>query len=254
MHTVTFIGNGNMALAIAQGLKHKYRIEVVGRTPEHLDAFEEKLGVSIEKHDLEGFDIDDKHVILCVKPANLKTVGKQLKGKAKLLLSVLAGTPLSALEKAIKAKGYVRAMPNLAARYGASMTTLTGDAEHKEEALVLMRGAGEVLWLESEKELDIATALAGSGPAYLAVVAEALADGAVRLGLKREDARKLTEGLFEGAAKLISHEHPASVKEEVMSPGGTTAAGCVALEAHAVRAAFIDALDAAYARACELSN
>jgi pyrroline-5-carboxylate reductase len=145
-------------------------------------------------------------------------------------------------------------MPNLAAKYGASMTTLTGDEEHKEEALVLMRGAGEVLWLKSEKELDIATALAGSGPAYLAIVAEALADGAVKLGLTRDDARKLTEGLFEGTAKLLVHEHPAILKEEVTSPGGTTAAGCGMLEMHGIRAAFMDAVEAAFKRAEELSH
>jgi len=82
-------------------------------------------------------------------------------------------------------------MPNLAASIGASMTTLTGDRAHKEEAEVLMRGAGSVLWLESEKEIDIATALAGSGPAYLALIAEAFADGAVKQGLKREDAMQV---------------------------------------------------------------
>ena len=196
MQTITFIGNGNMALAIAQGLKKKFRIEVIGRNMARLEAFEEALGVRIDKTLLEEADIEGKTVLLCIKPANLKSVGKQLKGKAKLLLSVLAGVPLETLRKQIKAKGYVRAMPNLAARHGASMTTLTGDEEHKEEAMVLMRGAGDVLWLESEKELDIATALAGSGPAYLAIIAEALADGAVRLGLKRDDASKLTEGLF----------------------------------------------------------
>lgn len=254
MQSITFIGNGNMALAIAQGLKHKFRIEVIGRDMKRLDAFEKALDVTIEKRLLDDADIEGKTVLLCVKPANLKSVGKALKGKARLLLSVLAGTSLEVLRKHIKAKGYVRAMPNLAARHGASMTTLTGDDAHKDEATVLMRGAGDVLWLDSEKELDIATALAGSGPAYLALVAEALADGAVKLGLKRDDARKLTEGLFQGSAALLAHQHPALLKEEVMSPGGTTAAGCAALEASGARAAFIAALEAALARAQALSD
>ncbi len=84
--------------------------------------------------------------------------------------------------------------------------------------------------MEAEKELDIATALSGSGPAYLALVAEALCDGAVREGLKREDAMTLMRGLFKGFGELIQTIHPALLKDNVMSPGGTTAAGYGALE------------------------
>ena len=253
MQTITFIGNGTMALSIAQGLKEKYNIEVVGRNPQKLEAFEKALEKKVEKFPLEGFDISDKTVLLCVKPGNLESVAKQLKGKAKLLISVLAGVPIEKLKKKIKSKAVVRAMPNLAASVGASMTTLTGDADHKEEALVVMRGAGEVLWLESEKEIDIATALAGSGPAYLALIAEALADGAVNQGLKRADAMKVMEGLFAGFGELIATQHPALLKDGVMSPGGTTAAGYAALEKRGVRAACIEAIEAAYQKALSLS-
>jgi len=201
MQTITFIGNGNMAQSIAEGLKGKYNIEVVGRSMEKLEAFEKALGKSCDKHFIDKFDMTDKTVILCVKPGNLDSVSKQLKGKAKLLLSVLAGVPMEKLKKKLNAKGVVRAMPNLAASVGASMTTLTGDGDHREEAEVLMRGAGSVLWLESEKELDIATALAGSGPAYLALIAEALADGAVQQGLKRNDAMTVMRGLTSRTAQ-----------------------------------------------------
>jgi pyrroline-5-carboxylate reductase len=254
MQTITFIGNGNMALSIAQGMKHKYNIEVVGRSMEKLDAFEKALEKKIEKSLLEDFDIHDKTVLLCVKPANLESVGKQLKGKARLLISVLAGVKVEQIKKKIKSKAVVRAMPNLAASVGASMTTLTGDADHKEEAEVLMRGAGDVLWLESEKEIDIATALAGSGPAYLALIAEALADGAVNQGLKRKDAMQVMQGLFAGFGKLIPNMHPALLKDGVMSPGGTTAAGYAALEEGKVRAACMDAIEKAYQKAVELSE
>jgi len=254
MQTITFIGNGTMALSIAQGLKGKYNIEVVGRNMKKLDAFEVALGKKIEKFPLDDFDIGDKTVLLCVKPGNLESVSKQLKGKAKLLLSVLAGVPIHKLKKKIKSHAIIRAMPNLAASVGASMTTLTGDKEHKEEAEVLMRGAGEVLWLENEKELDIATALAGSGPAYLALIAEALADGAVSQGLKRNDAMKVMEGLFAGFGKLISTKHPALLKDSVMSPGGTTAAGYAVLEKGKVRFACMDAIEKAYKKAVDLSH
>jgi pyrroline-5-carboxylate reductase len=242
-----------MALSIAQGLKGKYNIEVVGRNMKNLDAFEVALGKKVDKFLLDDFDITDRTLLLCVKPGNLESVAKQLKGKAKLLLSVLAGVPVEKLKKKIKSKAVVRAMPNLAASVGASMTTLTGDADHREEAEVLMRGAGEVLWLESEKEIDIATALAGSGPAYLALIAEAFADGAVNQGLKREDAMKVMQGLFAGFGKLIQEMHPALLKDGVMSPGGTTAAGYSALEQGKVRAGCMKAIEKAYQKAVDLS-
>ncbi len=254
MQIITFIGNGNMARSIAEGLKGKYNIEVVGRSMEKLEAFEQTLGKSCDKHLIDEFDMTDKTVILCVKPGNLESISKQLKGKAKLLLSVLAGVPVEKLKKKLKAKAVVRAMPNLAASVGASMTTLTGDADHREEAEVLMRGAGSVLWLESEKELDIATALAGSGPAYLALIAEALADGAVQQGLKRNDAMAVMRGLFAGFGKLVQTEHPALLKESVMSPGGTTAAGIATLEKEKVRAACMETIASAYQKALELSK
>ncbi len=143
-------------------------------------------------------------------------------------------------------------MPNLAASVGASMTTLTGDHRFKKEAESLLGAVGDTLWLESEKEIDIATALAGSGPAYLALVAEALADGAVKQGLKREDAMTTMKGLFSGFGELIQEMHPALLKDAVMSPGGTTAAGYGALEDGNVRASCMNAVEQAYKRAKKL--
>lgn len=252
MQTITFIGNGNMALSIAQGLKNKFKIEVAGRNMEKLDAFEEALNADIQKHFIDGFDISKKTVLFCVKPANVEEVGKQLKGKADFLLSVLAGTPIEKINKHIKSNATVRAMPNLAARVGRSMTTLTGDKTYREQATELLVTIGETLWLDSEKELDIATALAGSGPAYLALISEALADGAVKQGLKREDAMSAVRGLFGGFGKLIQDVHPALLKDGVMSPGGTTAAGYSALEDGNVRAACIEAISRAFQKTKEL--
>jgi len=252
MRTITFIGNGNMALSIAKGLKGKYHIEVVGREMDNLHAFEHDLGIAIDKHLIDEFDMTDKTILLCVKPANVTEVSTQLKGKASLLISVLAGTTLSVLKKALKPKLLVRSMPNLAASVGASMTTLTGDEKAKEDAIDILSAIGDTLWLSSEKEIDIATALAGSGPAYLALIAEALTDGAVKQGLKREDAMATMRGLFAGFGQLIQDVHPALLKDAVMSPGGTTAAGYGALEEGNVRAGCIDAIDKAYEKAKEL--
>jgi pyrroline-5-carboxylate reductase len=179
-------------------------------------------------------------------------VGKQLQGKADLLISVLAGVTSKLLKKHFKPKMVVRRLPNLAASIGKSMTTLTGDAKAKEDAIVILNAIGETLWLHSEKEIDVATALAGSGPAYLALIAEALADGAVKQGLKREDAMTTMRGLFSGFGTLIQDVHPAQLKDGVMSPGGTTAAGYAALEDGNVRASCINAIEKAYKRATEL--
>ena len=252
MKTVTFIGNGNMALSIAQGLKENYKLEVVGRDLKKLDLFEKQLNTKIEKYLINDFDITDKTLLLCIKPANVEEVSNKLTGEASVLYSVLAGTTLNKLNRHFKTKASVRAMPNLAASVGASMTTLTGDISYKEEALNLFNAIGTTQWLNSEKEIDIATALAGSGPAYLALIAEALSDGAVKQGLKRDDAMAIMRGLFNGFGKLIQNEHPALLKDGVMSPGGTTAAGYAALEDGNVRSSCINAIEKAYKKATEL--
>jgi len=252
MRTITFIGNGTMALSIAKGLKGKYHIELVGRNMKNLDTFETQLGTKINKYLLKDFDMTGKTILLCVKPGNVEEVAKLVQGKADLLISVLAGVSTKILKKYFKPKTVVRSMPNLAASTGKSMTTLTGDAKAKEDGIVILNAIGRTLWLESEKELDVATALAGSGPAYLALIAEALVDGAVKQGLKREDAMATMRGLFNGFASLIQNVHPATLKDDVMSPGGTTASGYGALEEGNVRASCMNAIEKAYKKALEL--
>jgi len=252
MKTITFIGNGNMALSIAKGLKKSYDIEVVGRDLKKLDKFEQDLGVDIKKALMDGYDMTQKEVILCVKPANVEEISSKLQGNAKVIFSVLAGTKISKISKKLNPNAVVRVMPNLAASVGASMTTMTGNEEFKTQAEELFNTIGTTLWLGSEKELDIATALAGSGPAYLALIAEALADGAVKQGMKRQDAMVTMRGLFDGFGKIIQDIHPALLKDAVMSPGGTTAAGYGALEKAKVRAGCIDAVQEAYKKATKL--
>ena len=252
MKTITFIGNGTMALSIAKGLKKDYTIEVVGRDQKKLEIFEQKLGFHVKKSLLDNFNIENKTIILCVKPANVEEVSVKLQGKAEIIYSVLAGTTIEKLKINFKTSAVVRAMPNLAASIGKSMTTLTGDAAYRDEAQQLFCAIGTTRWLSSEKEIDIATALAGSGPAYLALIAEALSDGAVKQGLKRDDAMAIMRGLFDGFGSLIQESHPALLKDGVMSPGGTTAAGYGALEQGNVRNACIEAIEKAYKRATEL--
>ncbi len=242
---MTIIGYGEMAKAIiARLVDENEEIEVVGRDESKLEEIRYLYPVKTAK--LENYDIEGKRVLLAVKPYALEEVAKKLKGEAALLISILAGISLKKL-RTIAAKHYVRAMPNLAAFKGASTTALTGDEEAKEEAMKLFEVIGRPIWVESEKELDIATAVAGSGPAFLALVAEALADGAVAAGMKRELANEFVKGLFFSFSHLTD-EHPAIIKDRVMSPGGTTAAGYKALEENGVRNAFMEAVLRAFKR------
>lgn len=246
---LTIIGTGKMAEAIIQGALLEHDIEILGRSKDKVDALILRYPKLTSAGPLDkSFNIDGKNLILCVKPYALEPVSRYLKGEANAILSVLAGTSLSLLQESIKAKSYVRTMPNLAASYQKSMTTLFGDDNFKQEAISICESIGSTLWLSSEKEIDIATAVAGSGPAFLALVAEALSDGAVKEGLKREDAYTLVRGLFNGFSSLIEEKHPAIIKDEVMSPGGTTAAGYAALEETNVRNGFIKAIEKAYER------
>ena len=243
------IGTGKMAEAIIAGAVRYHDIEVAGRDGAKIDALIEKFPTLKKAGKLEDLDIEGKNVLLCVKPYALKPVSALLCGKAHALISVLAGTTLASLKECIDAHYYVRVMPNLAASFQKSMTTLHGDDAFKKEAIAICESFGKALWLGSEKEIDIATAVAGSGPAFLALVAEALGDGAVKEGLKREDAMLLVRGLFEGFSPLLEAKHPAVIKDEVMSPGGTTAAGYAALEEGKVRDGCIKAIEKAYERA-----
>ena len=248
--TLTIIGTGNMAYAILKGVYESYSVEVVGRSEARLAELAEEFGEKVVFTPLgDGYSIEDKRILLAVKPYALEAVSQKLKGKAYAHLSVMAGVKLETLKSRISAYHTVRAMPNLAAKYSKSMTTLCGDHAFKYEALAICSCFGKTLWVNSEKEIDIATAIAGSGPAYLALVAEALADGGVKAGLSRESAMRLVEGLFYGMGDLLEEQHPALLKDGVMSPGGTTAAGYGALEAGNVRNAFIEAVKEAFARA-----
>ncbi len=244
--TITFIGNGNMALSIAKGIKDTFNIEVVGRSQESINNFEKNLGIKIKKNLIENFDITNKTIILCVKPFNLQEVGIKLEGIASEVYSVLAGTSLELLKENINSNATVRVMPNLCASISKSLTTLTGDISLKEKSSKLFEAIGQSVWLSSEKELDIATAVAGSGPAYLALIHEAFCDGAVKQGMKRADAINVTNGLFKGFGELISTTHSALLKDAVMSPGGTTAAGYSALEKNGVRYGCIQAVEEAF--------
>jgi len=242
--TLTIIGPGAMAMAMAHGLKESYTLEFVARDISKLEKIKEEFSANV--YALKDFDITGKNILLAVKPYALENVSTQIKGQALSVYSVLAGTTLNALKENIPAQNHVRIMPNVSAKFRASTSVLTGDRAKKEEALALFSEIGDTFWVDSEKEVDIATAVAGSGPALLTLVAEAMMDGLVKEGMKRVDAVGVTNSLFKGFAPLIASNHPALIKDSVMSPGGTTAAAYGALEEGAVRSSFIKAIGEAF--------
>jgi len=251
---LTLIGNGIMAQSLARGLIKNHEVEIIGRDNDKLKAIQEKIPQITIKVLEDNEDITGKNILFCVKPYALQSVSARLSGNANILLSILAGTKLESLKKQIKAKHYIRTMPNVAASVQNSMTTITGDSEAKMIAIEIFSSIGQAIWVNTEDQLDIATAVAGSGPAYLALIAEALADGAVKAGLERHLSYQLVQGLFSGTASLLKHSHPAIIKDSVMSPGGTTAAGYAKLEECGVRDAMIKAIEEAYKKAIELGK
>ena len=230
---ISIIGYGEMAKAILHGLKKSNikNIEIVGRDEEKLKKIANEFDCKYSL--IDGYDINEKIVILAVKPYALQEVSMRINGIAEVLISILAGKSLVDLQKYIKAKSYIRAMPNIAAKYGASTTAITGDENAKNIAIEILSKIGEVIWVNSDDEIDMATAIIGSGPAFLAIIAEAISDAGVYVGLKRDVSEKLTKGLFKSFSAI--DDKFADIKNKVMSPKGTTAEGIFILEDEGVR-------------------
>lgn len=243
------IGAGNMGGAMLQGL-HVNDLSVVVRNPERAKKIHElypSITILTETPSLDGYT-----VILAIKPQAFSSFKTQ--GCAEGVISIMAGISLEQLRKGINAKHYIRSMPNMAASVQKSATSMCGDEALKENALRILGTIGSCFWLESEKELDIAMGLAGCAPAWVALVAEALSDGAVNLGLKRDLTYPMIAALFEGMGVVLQHEHPAILKDKVMSPSGTTVAGDLKLEEGKVRDSFIKAMEASYERTKSLGK
>ena len=202
-------------------------------------------------------------VFLCVKPQQMIDVLAGLRGhltEKHLVISIAAGITLGALHGGLgHGPRLVRVMPNTPCLVGegASGYCLAAGALNDDAALVdrLLNSVGRAQRVD-EKLLDAVTGLSGSGPAFAFIMIEALADAGVRVGLPRAVAQSLAAQTLLGSAKMVleTGEHPASLKDQVASPGGTTIAGIAALEAHGLRGALIAAVEAATARAQELGK
>lgn len=199
-------------------------------------------------------------VLLAVKPQILGAIAPELaEGGTGPVLSILAGVPLARLEAVFPNRPVIRAMPNTNATVGASATAIApgtlATAAHVEQARTILSAVGSVVEVP-EKLLDAVTGLSGSGPAYVALVLEALADGGVAAGLPRAIALQLAVETVAGTAEQIAATglHPAQLKDRVTSPGGTTIAGVAELERGGLRATLIQAVLAAMRRSQELGQ
>lgn len=203
-------------------------------------------------------------LLLAVKPQALDTVIADLSGNKPsshqpLVISILAGVTLEKLEAAFPQQPVIRAMPNTPATVGAGMTAIApgikAQPEHVLKAKSIFEAVGQVVEVP-ESLMDAVTGLSGSGPAYVAIAIEALADGGVAAGLPRAVAYQLALQTVLGTAQLLDRSglHPAQLKDRVTSPGGTTIAGVAELERAGFRSALIQAVKAAHHRSQELGK
>ncbi|WP_295616331.1 pyrroline-5-carboxylate reductase [Chamaesiphon sp. GL140_3_metabinner_50] len=199
-------------------------------------------------------------LLLAIKPQIFETVVAKLsQPAAALIISILAGVSIAQLERGFPDRAVVRAMPNTPATVGMGITALAAgnrvSSEQLELATQIFQAVGDVIPVP-ESMMDAVTGLSGSGPAYVALAIEALADGGVAAGLPRQIADKLALQTVLGTAGLLkeSHLHPAQLKDRVTSPGGTTIAGVRELERSGFRSALIEAVIAAANRSRELGK
>jgi pyrroline-5-carboxylate reductase len=263
---LSFLGSGNMAEAIIKGvlgagLFKAGDILASDTSEDRLKVIHQKYGVRITRHNREAVR-EGGLVILGVKPLVVDSVLAEIKSelKEKVLVSVAAGTPLSRLASGLEREAkIIRAMPNAPALVQSGATVLSpGKGVGAESLSLVLQIFGSVgkTWVVEERYLDAVTGLSGSGPAFVFVIIESLADGGVKSGLSRDLSLSLAAQTVFGAAQMMiqTGEHPARLKDFVASPGGTTIAGLHKLEEGNIRAAFISAVEAATRRSEELGK
>jgi pyrroline-5-carboxylate reductase len=261
------IGAGKIGAAIARGVLQsrlcaKENVIASDVSAALREAVAKELGIQTTADNCRLCEFADV-VILAVKPQIVDPVAREVAkkiGTAKLLVSVAAGVPLTRIESNLAPGArVVRVMPNIACVVGAGAAGYApgahATAADMEKVGQLLNSFGVGMAVE-EKDLDAVTGLSGSGPAYVFLFLEALADGGVRTGLTRDVALKLAVQTVYGAAKMAleSGRHLGALKDEVTSPGGTTIAGLYAMEQRAFRAAVMEGVMAATQRSRELGK
>jgi len=261
-----FIGVGKMGSALVGGILRAKLCQpadviVHDAYGAAVEACVKEHGVTVVATNREVFE-QSKATLLCVKPQDVPATLKEMHGvkSARVLISIAAGISIANLEKLLgKPHRVVRVMPNTPALIGqgASGFALGATATEADAKLVnsILESVGVAVQVK-EAQLDAVTGLSGSGPAYVFTIIEALADGGVLEGLPKPIALKLAAQTVLGAAGLVQQtgEHPAVLRDNVTSPGGTTIAGLAQLEANGLRSALIEAVRAAARRSRELGE
>lgn len=262
-----FIGGGTMAEAMVAGLLKRKAVEagdvtvsdVVKARRDHLRKVYGVGVVADNRKAAAGADL----VVLAVKPQQLREVAESLRGSLgpdQAVLSIVAGVATQTIASGLGHDSVVRAMPNMPGQLGVGITawTATPSVDEKQRGAVrtVLSALGVEVYVADEKLLDVATALSGSGPAYVFLFIEALIDAAVYLGMPRELAQQLAVQTVSGSGTMVSEtgEHPAVLRDRVTSPGGTTAEGLLALEEGGFRATVMSAVLAAHGKAIELGE
>jgi pyrroline-5-carboxylate reductase len=264
---VGILGTGNMGEALIHGLLygHLCRPEQIFCSDvrvERLKAIREKYGVKSTSHNVEVVKQSDI-IILAVKPQIMKFVVEEIAkylDLSKLIISIAAGVPLDAIEAcARKDLKLVRVMSNICVSVREGVSAIAGGKHALKEDLMMAKtifdSVGKSLFIE-EGLLDAVTGLSGSGPAYIFLIIDALADAGVKVGLSRDDALILAPQTVLGAAKMLieTGEHPGKLKDMVTSPGGTAIAGLHTLEEGGLRTTLINAVEVATQRSKALGE
>jgi pyrroline-5-carboxylate reductase len=264
---LAFIGTGVMAEVMIAGLLEKKLTEpsliwASHPRPKRADELRQRLGIKTTLSNVEATRAADI-VVLCVKPQRLNSLLNELSGQIRadqLLVSIITGAATRTFAERLDHPAVVRVMPNTPAQIGYGMTVWTTtpavSALQREQMRVFLGALGKELWFEEEKFIDMATAVSGTGPAYLFMFLESLIDAAVHLGFSRNDARELVTQTALGSVLLMreSPKHPAELRNMVTSPAGTTAEAIYEMDKGSLRTVLSKAVYAAYKKATVLGE
>jgi len=265
---ITIIGTGNMGEALLSGLissgsSHPKNIVCTDIREDKLKSMEEKYGVATTADNIKAVEASEI-IIYAVKPQIIASVLRETAScldMSKLIISIAAGVPLAAIESCLnKELRLIRVMPNIAAFVKESASVIAAGGKATEEdiklSLAIFDSMGKSIFLKENILMDAITGLSGSGPAYIFLIVESMADAGVKMGLSREDALFLSSQTVLGAAKLLieTKEHPGRLKDMVTSPGGTAIAGIHTLEKGGLRTTLINAVEVATKRSKELGE
>ena len=265
---ICIIGTGNMGEALVSGLvgsgsSSPKKIICTDVRESMLKAVKEEYGVETTTNNLEAVMKSDI-VIYAVKPQIMASVIKETVEKldmSKLIISIAAGVPMAALESCLDKKlRLIRVMPNIAAAVKEAATAVAAGKYASEEdietAMSIFDSIGKTVFIKENYLMDAITGLSGSGPAYIFLIVEALADAGVKVGLSRQEAFFLSAQTVLGAAKMLmeTKEHPGQLRDRVTSPGGTAIAGLATLEEGGLRTTLINAVEVATNRSRELGE